>query len=432
MEPCGCAGLDRMKGGMSRRHTLFKQLRDQGCPVVGIDVGGLAKGYGRQTEMKFHIMVEGMRTMGYSAIELGRTDLRLPAGELASDVASSADQPSPFLSANVALFGFAAELTARSRVVDAGGTRFGITGILGKQFQGQLQNDEIEMSDPATALAAVVPDLKARADVLILLAHAGKEESIELAKKFPQFDLVVTVGGGSEPPADFEKIPGSKALLVEVGDKGMDAVVLGMYDDPKQRFRYQRVPLDSRFPASPEMKMLMSIYQEQLKNAGWDQLGIRPVPHPQQELLGGFVGSRECESCHEVSNDVWKKSGHAKAIDTLVNADPPRQFDPECVACHVVGWNSEQYFPYQTGFVSQEKTPKLVDVGCESCHGPGEAHVRAENGSDLALQEKLQKAMIVTKADAEKQLCRTCHDLDNSPEFNFETYWPKVEHYETE
>jgi hypothetical protein len=28
---------------------------------------------------------------------------------------------------------------------------------------------------------------------------------------------------------------------------------------------------------------------------------------------------------------------------------------------------------------------------------------------------------------AEKN-CRTCHDHDNSPEFNFETYWPKVEH----
>ena len=29
LEPCGCAGLDRMKGGMSRRYSLFRQLREE-------------------------------------------------------------------------------------------------------------------------------------------------------------------------------------------------------------------------------------------------------------------------------------------------------------------------------------------------------------------------------------------------------------------
>ena len=32
----------------------------------------------------------------------------------------------------------------------------------------------------------------------------------------------------------------------------MYAVVIGMFDDPKEPFRYQRVTLDSRFPASPK------------------------------------------------------------------------------------------------------------------------------------------------------------------------------------
>ena len=39
----------------------------------------------------------------------------------------------------------------------------------------------------------------------------------------------------------------------------------------------------------------------------------------------------------------------------------------------------------------------------------------------------------ITKEEAKNSLtkmCQNCHDLDNSPEFNFETYWPKVEHYE--
>ena len=222
-------------------------------------------------------------------------------------------------------------------------------------------------------------------------------------------------------------------MLVEVGDKGMNAVVLGVFDDPDPQkvVRYQRVPLDSRFEASPEMKKIMRDYQLHVAQLGLAGLGIKAMPHPQAESNGAFVGSRKCESCHQPSYDIWRKTGHAKAYPTLVNLDPPRQFDPECTSCHVVGWNPQQFFPYQGGFVSVEKTPHLTDVGCESCHGPGDLHVKAEMGSNESLRKKLREAVRVTMDQAEKQ-CITCHDGDNSPDFQFKTYWPKVEHKEKE
>ena len=434
LEPCGCAGLDRMKGGMSRRHSFFNQLRsEKGWPVVGIDVGGLAKGYGRQAELKLQITFESMRKMGYDAIALGKAELRLPAGELLG-----ADGPgSPLVSASVGLFGPPGKYTAQTRIVEAAGMTLGITGVLGRQFQKAVQSDVIEMTDPEVALSGVVPDLKQKADYLILLAHATVEESIELAGKFPDFDLVVTAGGAAEPPASPAPIKGSRTLLIEVGQKGMDAVVLGMFDDPKQPFRYQRVPLDSRFPASQEMQKLMEIYQDQLKELGFAGLGIRAIPHPQKELAGKFVGSESCKICHEESYIVWKKSGHAKGYSTLTGLNPPRNFDPECVSCHVVGWHPTEYYPYETGYESLQKTPQLIDVGCETCHGPGGAHVAAENRSDPELQQKLRKAAVITKAEAAdprsgKQHCFTCHDLDNSPDFDFESSWPLIEHYEDE
>lgn len=432
LEPCGCAGLDRMKGGMSRRYSFFNHLRNErGWAVAAVDVGGLAKGYGRQAELKFQTTVEGMRKMGYGAITPGKAELRLPTGELLS-----VDCPeSPLVSANVGLFGPPGEYTAQIRIIDAGGMKLGVTGILGRQFQQAIHSDTIEMTDPEAALAKVLPDLKQKADYLILLAHATREESVELARKFPDFDLVVTAGGAAEPPAKPARIKGTEALLIEVGEKGMDAIVLGVFDDPKRPLRYQRVPLDSRFPASNEMQKLMELYQDQIKELGFEGLGLRAVPHPQKELGGSFVGSRKCETCHEESYIVWKKSEHSKAYATLSGLDPPRQFDPECVSCHVTGWHPTEHYPYETGYQSLEKTPHLIDVGCETCHGPGGAHVAAENGSDLALQEKLRKPLVVTKAEAAdprsgKHHCFTCHDLDNSPDFDLDTYWPSVEHYE--
>ena len=34
----------------------------------------------------------------------------------------------------------------------------------------------------------------------------------------------------------------------------------------------------------------------------------------------------------------------------------------------------------------------------------------------------------VFKEGSVVDMCMQCHDLDNSPDFDFQTYWPKVKH----
>ncbi len=435
LEPCGCAGLDRMKGGLSRRHTMIEELRGKGWPLLCVDVGGLSKGYGVQAELKFQITVDAMKKMGYQAIGFSPNDLRLHVDSLVAVAAGNEDNPSPFVSADVGLLGFEAEITARWRVVDVGGVKVGVTSILSKDFQKGLAVDDIEFVDPQAALAAVVPEMKKHCKLMILLAYATRKESMELSKKFPQFAVVVAAVGPPTPPAEPTVIDETKALLIDAGEKGMDAVVLALYVDRDKPYRYQRVPLDSRFAASKDMKNLMKDYQQRLKTLGLAGLSIKPVTHPAHGVNGEFVGSQSCEDCHEPSYDVWKKSKHAKAWATLLHTDPPRNYDPECISCHVVGWHPTNHYPYKGGFLSEKLTPKMTDVGCESCHGPGGSHVKAEKGNDEALQLRMQKAVRVTKEEAKnhaEKACRNCHDLDNSPDFDFETDWPKVEHTESE
>ena len=127
---------------------------------------------------------------------------------------------------------------------------------------------------------------------------------------------------------------------------------------------------------------------------------------------------------------IWKHSGHGHAYKTLADLDPPRNFDPECVSCHVVGWHPSKFFPYQGGFESLETTPQLANTGCEDCHGPGEKHCAAEMGDNEALQLKYRKAVVITKEQSKKEQCMTCHDIDNSPDFDFDKYWPLIEHKE--
>ena len=63
-------------------HVLPPASRAKGWPVVGLDVGNIAKGFGKQAELKFQIAVNAMSEMKYNAVTLGPTDLRLPAAEV--------------------------------------------------------------------------------------------------------------------------------------------------------------------------------------------------------------------------------------------------------------------------------------------------------------------------------------------------------------
>ena len=96
----------------------------------------------------------------------------------------------------------------------------------------------------------------------------------------------------------------------------------------------------------------------------------------------------------------------------------------------MTGWHPIRFYPYEGGFESPKKTARLKNVGCEDCHGPGEKHCIAENGHDEALLKKYRKAVRITKEQSKQGQCATCHDVDNSPDFNFDKYWPLIEHHE--
>jgi len=428
LEPCGCAGLDRMRGGLSRRQTLIESLRARGWPLALLDVGGLSQRAGPQAMLKFRVSVEAMTRMGYDAIGLGTAELRFPAAELLTLVAGEEAGSSRFISANVGLFGPAGQVTPQKRIFQAGGMTIGVTSVLGKKYQREIHNPDVEMTDPEAVLSRLVGELQRSCDLMVLLAHATEEESLALARRFPVLDVVAISDGPPVPPAEPVRIEGGKTLLVQVGERVKDAIVLGLFDDPEQRLKYQRVPLDSRFAPSTEVEARLAGYQEEIRQLGLDGLGVRPMPHPRQEALGDFVGADKCATCHEAPFEVWRKSGHAKAARTLVGLDPPRQFDPECIACHMTGWHPQACIPYESGYLGLDVTPTLAAVGCENCHGPGGAHAAAEAGANESLKEKLQAAMRLTPAEAEQRICPRCHDASNSPDFEFEAYWPDVAH----
>ena len=108
-----------------------------------------------------------------------------------------------------------------------------------------------------------------------------------------------------------------------------------------------------------------------------------------------FVGSSKCRLCHLKEFKTWKATKHASNFETLIGDE---RTDPDCVACHSTGYGKPG------GFISEEETPKLVNVGCESCHGAGSAHVDAAKNAP-------ESGEWDTKTDKKpRTVCTNCHN----------------------
>jgi hypothetical protein len=446
LEPCGCTGLENQKGGLKRRFTMLKQLRDKGWPLILIDAGGQEKDVNKQAYLKADFSYKALLKMGYDVVGFGENDLKL---EILSIVLNAIPDTSktPLVSANVAILDFDSGFTNRYKIIERGGMKIGITTVLGKSVIDRLKNvSDVKMLDPRQALPQVIPDLvNAKCDHLILIVNGNPDEAKDLARHFKafRFDWVLATHGAEIPPEVPAKIEGTDSYLVEVGHKGMYSDVVGFYRNGSPSFRYQRVPIDHRFTDAPEIYAMQKEYLHQLKVLDLDGLGIKPtLPHPSG---GKFVGSETCAGCHTQAAAVWEKTPHAHATETLEKrTDPPRMHDPECLACHVTGWEPQKYFPFETGYTNLKDTPKLVGNGCENCHGPAAKHAAAENGeievTDIErnkLRSELRLKILPNEGNKDKQefdkgkvvqMCMQCHDQDNSPDFDFQMYWPKVKH----
>ena len=419
LEPCGCT--EGQKGGIGRRHNLIKRLEDRGWPVGRADLGGLI-GYrsGRQAELKYQTALTALQTLGYQSLGLGLGEINLPAGSLYSEVTSVPIRV-PILSANLSIF--ETEFPPSHHLFEAGEVEVGVAAVFGEKYLAEKQNDEIEWSAPAEALQSVVEPLK-DADLRILLVYGPIDETKALANQFTDFEIVVTAGGAEEP-ADPKSFDGDR-LFVETGEKGKSVILVAYYRDSEPRFRSELVPLDSRFRDTPEWEEQLAAYVSVLKDERLVETTQRQL-HPDG---AEFVGAETCGECHTSAYAIWEKTKHALATQVLLPKD--RHYDPECIRCHATGWDPQLVIPWETGYVSMQATPHLVGNGCENCHGPGSKHVEAEEAK-LAGQVpgdlgELRRQMRVDREYAEKNLCIRCHDADNSHDYEFSTYWPKVVH----
>lgn len=489
LQPCGCSRPQM--GGLERRAVFLDSLKAKGWPLVGFDLGDLypqKTAIEDQAKLKYKLTMNALRDMGYLAVGVGKSEFTAGLDTVLGEYALQKEQP-PFLLAGNLLGvvngqpqaredrfpkppGAMRPLIGLAEIGTANATPIGVVGIVGKTLGDEVKklDPSITFADNGAVLKGAVTAFDAQPKkplVNVLLYQGTSAEAGLLAAAWPQFQIILCQADDPEPP-QFPTVVG-KTLVIQVGHKGRYVGVVGAFKKAGGGFdlKYQLVPLTEYFITAGTEEAarkanvvipMLETYSEQVRDRKF--LTRMPKgPHPYQiqepKLNLSFVGSAKCQNCHAAEFAKWNGTPHAKALDALVKvAKRPslRNFDGECVQCHVVGLH------YKTGYEDQKETPHLAHVGCENCHGPGSGHMtNAKDAGLLAMQmpwaqkagERLPELEVIKKIgalpsiergkvplkpqesriiNAVSSMCAKCHDHENDPNFDFFTYWPKVFH----
>jgi hypothetical protein len=473
-------GLER-RYNVLQSLRLPKNQGGRGWPVVAYDLGDIAQKEGPaklanvQALIKYRYSMHALRLMGYSAVSFGETEAALPLSAAIDEYALNESKP-PVLAYNLAnkdkLFpdkqrtepewekSYVGSWQVSQVTPDVKVSALGIIGthdpeaIKGWIKKGVLPagldlppsvGKQITDIDPKAkftpanaAMPAGVAAMGARnPDFRVLLYQGPVELARLIPKAVPDFNIVLCLGVEDEPPGQPEVVKTAKGetWVIRVGHKGKNIGVVGVFKPQKAgapfEMKYQLVPIGPEYKTPPAQApgqpiiALMERYTKELKADDYlSKYG--KLPHGTQVALkrtpvagvaaSEYVGSAACQECHPNSFKIWKDSKHSGAYATLEGAKNPslREYDAECIVCHTVG------FRYQSGFASAARTPNLKDVGCESCHGPCEAHVKRPRSAEIrALINPWKAPPGETPAQqAARQLkiqgmCMECHDHDN-------------------
>jgi hypothetical protein len=144
-----------------------------------------------------------------------------------------------------------------------------------------------------------------------------------------------------------------------------------------------------------------------------------------------FVGVNTC-ACHNLPKqgkqvDVWKKSKHAEAFNTLKSAKAAEfakakniagapSEAKECLQCHTTGYGE-----------AADKSFKMeMGVQCEACHGAASGYKAIHNKPEN--KDKAVAAGLVLNGG--EKLCVTCHTPKMHPmkDFDFKKSWEEIKH----
>jgi 2',3'-cyclic-nucleotide 2'-phosphodiesterase (5'-nucleotidase family) len=228
-------------------------------------------------------MLKTMEMMGYDALNIGRSEFRFGKEFLQR---SRSQVSFPYIASNLLYNGDNLPWTSDYVIKETGGIKAAVLGILNPEylpgFSDQEPGEELQVIPPEVALNKLVPEVRKKADLVILLSQLDKTKSLELLKAVKGSDVTIFSGRNDL----LNEKPPEKTVILHTGSKGITMGLLKLALDDKQVVSVvetKSVPMDSSVPGNEEIARLVEthkkeqqIKQEKVKKELMEGLKLTP------------------------------------------------------------------------------------------------------------------------------------------------------------
>lgn len=394
LEPCGCSQEGDL-GGILRQASMLETLRKESPDMFSVSSGGLVASMSPLDQLTGEYILKGYGQLNYDAIGLQWRDLAYGKSFLQNDSL-------PWVSSNHSHNGF-----VFSRKIERGGQALTVFSWLDSASNPNaiMHMATPEVNDSTDKLTQALK--KAQADGSLTLLATSNELAFAKEKLPLQYVDILLIRSAYEVYGEPQRV--GDTLVLQPGSRGMRLghVTLSLNDKGRiEDYAHKSISMPDQVEDHPDLIPWYAAYNDQVKENYRKRVALRKARETGQSP---FVGEETCQSCHADEHKTWSNSLHSEAFYKL--EDVNKAFDPNCIGCHSVGFETEG------GFIDIDATPNLMNVQCENCHGAGRAHADAGGSTPLANSDWKPE-----------QMCAQCHEKKHSPSFKFESYWPRIKH----
>lgn len=260
-------------GGVAHMATLISELRNTESRVFLFDAGDIFTGtLARRTQGA--VSFDLMQLLDYDAMAIGNHEFEYGWQSFAREKARS---PFPVLGANLFYAGTDHSYAQPWTIIERGGVRVGVIGLLGQDAATALIPSNIagvEVRDPTETLRVHVQQLRPEVDLIVVLIHQGptapmqtddeadprvfrgNRENMALAGAVPGVDVILAghTDAGTESPLVH---PETGTLIMQTWGQGQHLGIMRLSLDKGGQIRSFSGELQAvdaaRYPAEPRL-----------------------------------------------------------------------------------------------------------------------------------------------------------------------------------
>ena len=294
----GC-GAEQV-GGLARRHTVIKSLREEHPHALNLHTGNLLDSANPNNELICQIALEALSGMDYDAVCIGPQDLSLSTDTLSALYGNHPDLP--IICTNLSISSpnpFAPYIihntTAQIKVA--------VINLISQSYQTEFSayNPSITLTKPADTLEVLSKEITGKSDIVVGVFHGGEDEARTLAEKVPWLSVLIHAQDASSEVASDGPIVVGNTTIVTNSAKGEAVGVLEIGLDPDRQIisrQNQHLSVSERVTPNADLEMLLAFYDDLTEDSGFDHQESSP---DDRAIYITYFHKRGCQKCARAS-----------------------------------------------------------------------------------------------------------------------------------